>query len=71
LVAHLLNFRPPHALCAPAPARQPAQYSSRALRFPEDADLSKVNANMEAGVLRVTIGKREGAQVKRQTIKVA
>jgi HSP20 family molecular chaperone IbpA len=30
-----------------------------------------VEANMDAGVLRVTIGKREGAQPTRQTIKVA
>ena len=47
------------------------QFASRAMRFPEEADLSKVNANMEAGVLRVTIPKREAAQTKRQTIKVA
>ena len=47
------------------------QFASRAMRFPEEADLSKVNANMEAGVLRVTIPKRESAQTKRQTIKVA
>jgi HSP20 family molecular chaperone IbpA len=71
-----------------------SQFASRALRFPDDADLSKarrvanqasaaamthpltlhrtqVNANLDAGVLRVTIPKRPEAAPKRQTIKVA
>ena len=49
-----------------------SQFQSRAMRFPEEADLTKVNANMDAGVLRLTIPKREvqGA-AKRQQIKVA
>lgn len=48
-----------------------SSFNSRALRFPDAADLSKVNANVENGVLRVTISKRPEAQVKRKTIQVA
>ena len=47
-------------------------WQSRALRFPDDADLSQVKADMESGVLRVCINKRaEAQQEKRKQIKVA
>jgi HSP20 family molecular chaperone IbpA len=48
-------------------------FQTRALRFPDDADLSQVKADMESGVLRVCINKRLEAQQqqKRKQIKVA
>jgi HSP20 family molecular chaperone IbpA len=47
-------------------------WQSRALRFPDDADLTQVKADMESGVLHVAIGKRaEAQQQKRTQIKVA
>ena len=47
-------------------------FQQRALRFPDAADLTKVEANVDNGVLRVCIAKRQEAQgAKRQTIKVA
>ncbi len=48
-----------------------SNFSSRALRFPDAADLSKVNATMEGGVLRIDIGKRPESQAAKQQIKVA
>lgn len=47
-------------------------FQTRALRFPDNADLSQVKADIEGGVLRVCIGKRAESQAgKRQQIKVA
>ena len=47
-------------------------FQTRALRFPDNADLSHVKADMEGGVLRVAIGKRaEAPEAKRKQIKVA
>jgi HSP20 family molecular chaperone IbpA len=49
-----------------------SSFQQRALRFPDAADLTKVEANVDNGVLRVCIAKRQEAQgAKRQTIKVA
>jgi hypothetical protein len=53
-------------------ALSPYSFQQRALRFPDAADLTKVEANVDNGVLRVCIAKRQEAQgAKRQTIKVA
>jgi hypothetical protein len=53
-------------------AFSPYSFQQRALRFPDAADLTKVEANVDNGVLRVCIAKRQEAQgAKRQTIKVA
>lgn len=46
-------------------------FNSRALRFPDAADLSKVQANVENGVLRVCIAKRPETQQQRKAIQVA
>jgi HSP20 family protein len=46
-------------------------FNSRALRFPDAADLSKVQANVENGVLRVCIAKRPETQQQRKAIAVA
>ena len=42
-------------------------WQSRALRFPDDADLTQVKADMESGVLHVAIGKRAEAQQQKRT----
>ena len=46
------------------------QYSQRALRFPENADMHKVKAHLEDGVLKVVIPKTSEPQRKRETVKV-
>lgn len=49
-----------------------SNFSSRALRFPDAADLSKVEASCEGGVLKVNIMKRpESPEGKKQTISVS
>ena len=48
-----------------------SNFSSRALRFPDAADLSKVEASCEAGVLKVNIMKKESPEGKKQTINVS
>jgi HSP20 family molecular chaperone IbpA len=47
-----------------------AQFATRSLVFPANADLTNVKAHMDAGVLRVHVPKREETR-QRQTIKVA
>ncbi len=48
-----------------------AQFATRSLAFPVNADLTNVKADMDAGVLRVHVPKREETTRQRQTIKVA
>jgi HSP20 family molecular chaperone IbpA len=46
------------------------EYSTRALRMPETADLSKLEASMDAGVLTVKVPKHEAAASKARRIDI-
>ena len=46
------------------------EYSTRALRMPETADLSKLEASMEGGVLTVKVPKHEAAHSKARRIDI-
>ena len=47
-------------------------FQTRSLRMPDDADLGQVKADLDSGVLRVSINKRPEAEAsKRKQIKVA
>jgi HSP20 family molecular chaperone IbpA len=46
------------------------EYSTRALRMPEAADLSKLEASMDAGVLTVKVPKHEARASKARRIDI-